>query len=33
VTSSPWHFYSGLVELIVNAVVDVTPGFIDWERS
>jgi len=24
-------YYSGLVELIVNAMVDVNPGFIDWE--
>ena len=24
-------YYSGLVELIVNAMVDVKPGFIDWE--
>jgi len=24
-------YYSGLVELIVNAMVDVQPGFIDWE--
>ena len=23
--------YSGLVELIVNAMADVPPGFIDWE--
>ncbi len=23
--------YGGLVELIVNAMTDVTPGFIDWE--
>jgi Fe-S oxidoreductase len=24
-------FYGGLVELIVNAMTDVRPGFIDWE--
>lgn len=24
-------YYSGLVELIVNAMADVKPGFIDWE--
>ena len=24
-------YYSGLVELMVNAMVDVKPGFIDWE--
>jgi Fe-S oxidoreductase len=24
-------YYSGLVELIVNAMTDVKPGFIDWE--
>ena len=24
-------YYGGLVELIVNAMVDVEPGFIDWE--
>ena len=24
-------YYGGLVELIVNAMVDVKPGFIDWE--
>ena len=24
-------YYSGLVELIVNAMVDAKPGFIDWE--
>jgi len=24
-------YYGGLVELIVNAMVDVQPGFIDWE--
>ncbi len=24
-------FYGGLVELVVNAMVDVKPGFIDWE--
>jgi hypothetical protein len=23
--------YGGLVELIVNAMVDVKPGFIEWE--
>jgi hypothetical protein len=23
--------YGGLVELMVNAMVDVKPGFIDWE--
>ena len=23
--------YGGLVELIVNAMVDVKPGFIQWE--
>ena len=23
--------YGGLVELIVNAMADVKPGFIDWE--
>jgi Fe-S oxidoreductase len=26
-------YYSGLVELIVNAMADVKPGFIDWEWS
>jgi len=24
--------YGGLVELIVNAMADVRPGFIDWEQ-
>jgi Fe-S oxidoreductase len=24
-------YYGGLVELVVNAMVDVQPGFIDWE--
>ena len=24
-------YYGGLVELIVNAMVDAQPGFIDWE--
>ena len=24
-------YYGGLVELIVNAMVDTEPGFIDWE--
>ena len=24
-------YYGGLVELIVNAMVDAKPGFIDWE--
>jgi hypothetical protein len=24
-------FYGGLAELIVNAMVDVKPGFIEWE--
>jgi hypothetical protein len=24
-------YYGGLVELIVNAMVDVKPGYIDWE--
>jgi len=24
-------YYGGLVELMVNAMVDATPGFIDWE--
>jgi hypothetical protein len=24
--------YGGLVELIVNAMVDVEPGFIKWEE-
>jgi hypothetical protein len=24
-------FYGGLVELVVNAMADVKPGFIDWE--
>jgi Fe-S oxidoreductase len=24
-------YYGGLVELIVNAMVDVKPGFVDWE--
>ena len=24
-------YYGGLVELMVNAMVDVEPGFIDWE--
>jgi len=24
-------YYSGLVELMVNAMVDVKPGYIDWE--
>jgi Fe-S oxidoreductase len=24
-------YYAGLVELMVNAMVDVNPGFIDWE--
>ena len=23
--------YGGLVELVVNAMVDVKPGFIEWE--
>jgi hypothetical protein len=23
--------YGGLVELMVNAMVDVKPGFIEWE--
>jgi hypothetical protein len=25
--------YGGLVELIVNAMVDVNPGFIKWEED
>jgi hypothetical protein len=25
--------YAGLVELIVNAMVDVKPGFINWEEG
>jgi hypothetical protein len=25
--------YAGLVELIVNAMVDVKPGFIKWEDA
>ena len=25
--------YGGLVELIVNAMVDVKPGFIKWEEE
>jgi len=25
--------YSGVVELIVNAMVDVNPGFIKWEKE
>jgi hypothetical protein len=25
--------YGGLVELIVNAMVDVNPGFIKWEEE
>jgi hypothetical protein len=24
--------YGGIVELIVNAMVDVNPGFINWEE-